>query len=418
MTRTVAPGPRYGTVCAPSSKSAAHRLLICAALGQSPVILTCSGISDDIAATAACLNALGAQITREADDRLRIVPIRSVPQGVCRLPCGESGSTLRFLLPIVGALGASAVFCMRGRLPERPLEPLATLLEQNGMALRRDNTLLYCSGRLTAGDFSIRGDVSSQYVSGLLLALPLLGADSTLTVTGKIESAAYIAMTLDALAAAGAAPETDGRAYHIRGRQRFQLPKTVVVEGDYSSAAFFLCMGALSERGIAVSGLNPDATQGDRAIVRLLADFGAEVAVQGDLVAVQGRRLHGLTIDAAPIPDLVPVLAVVAAAAEGETRFINAGRLRLKESDRLRTTATLLRALGGSAEERENELIVYGGALSGGTADAGGDHRIAMAAAVAACACTSPVTIDKAECTAKSYPRFWDDLDSLKGGCT
>jgi len=416
VTRVVLPGARSGCVRAPASKSMAHRLLICAALGESPVTVVCDSLSDDINATIGCLNALGAAITRGENGRLAVSPIVSVPRGLCRLPCGESGSTLRFLLPVVGALGANAVFEMKGRLPERPLEPLAALLTEHGMTLRREKDLLYCSGQLSAGDYTIPGNISSQYISGLLLALPLLRGDSTLTVTGKIESAAYIEMTLDALAAAACAPETDGRTCCIRGDRRPRLSDPAAVEGDWSSAAFFLCMGALSEEGVTVTGLDVNSTQGDRAVARLLGAFGADVSIEKDRVTVRRGELHGIEVDAAPIPDLIPVLAVVAAKAEGETRFVNAGRLRLKESDRLSSTANLLRALGGDVDELESGLVVRGGRLLGGKADSCGDHRIAMAAATAATACEGPVTVSGSECTAKSYPRFWDDLDSLKGG--
>ncbi len=338
-----------------------------------------------------------------------------VPEGLCPLPCGESGSTLRFLLPVTGALGARAVFQMEGRLPQRPLEPLRSLLEEHGMEIRQEGDRLFCSGNLTPGTFRIPGNVSSQYVSGLLMALPLLPGDSVLEVTGEVESAAYISMTLEALAAAGAAPRREENTFYVRGGTPFTLPRQAAVEGDYSSAAFFLCMGAFSREGITVTGLAPDSVQGDRAVTEILRRFGAKVSVQGDAVTVRRGELRGVEADASPIPDLIPVLAAVAAGAEGVTRFYNAGRLRLKESDRIASTAAMLRSLGGRCEERESELIVFGGPLSGGETDPWGDHRIAMAAAAAACACRGPVTVRGAQCVAKSYPRFWEDLEGLKG---
>ena len=414
MNRRVSPGPRTGEVRIPASKSQAHRMLICAALGRAPVTVLFEGSSNDIDATAACLRALGAELTA-APGGLRVAPVGAAPEGVCRLPCGESGSTLRFLLPVAGALGARAEFCLEGRLPERPLEPLWTLLQENGMQLEKQGRILRCAGRLRAGRYEIAGNVSSQYISGLLLALPLLEADSVLEVTGPVESGAYITMTEQALQCAGVRFEKHGWRYEIPGRQRAALPESNPVEGDWSNAAFFLCMGALSEKGVLVRGLRPDSAQADRAVLEALRRMGAQVSVSQDGAAVRRGALQGVTIDARPIPDLIPVLSVVAALAEGQTQVVNAGRLRLKESDRLASTAGLLRALGAEVEELADGLVITGRPeLSGGEADACGDHRIAMSAAVAACASANAVTVLGSECVKKSYPAFWRDFDALK----
>ena len=415
MNRTVSPGPRSGSVRIPASKSQAHRLLICAALGREQTTIFCDGMSDDILATADCLRALGAEI-REEPGALAVTPIRRVPGGLCRLPCRESGSTLRFLLPVTGALGAEAVFLREGRLPERPLAPLDRELTRRGMRLSSAGAELFCSGRLAPGDYTLPGDVSSQYISGLLLALPLLPGDSRLTVTGRRESAAYIAMTEDALRRAGVSVEAGSAGYVIPGGQTFSLPETLRVESDWSGAAFFLCMGALSPEGVLVSGPDPASVQGDRGILDILRSLGAEVELRREGVFVRRGSLHGTVVDAAPVPDLIPAVCAAAAAAEGETRIVNAARLRLKESDRLSSTAAMLNGLGAEIEERPDGLIVRGRPfLRGGTADSQGDHRIAMAAAVAASVCREPVTVLRSECAAKSYPRFWDDLDGLKG---
>ena len=332
------------------------------------------------------------------------------------LACGESGSTLRFLIPVAGALGVSCAFVREGRLPERPLEPLLGQLVARGMRFREEGALLFCEGRLTPGDFTLPGDVSSQYVSGLLLALPLLEGDSTLTITGALQSAAYVRMTEQALSESGVRLEKAGDTYHVPGSQRFCLPERTRVEGDCSNAAFFLCMGALSEAGVTVSGLNPDSAQGDRAILDVLRAFGAEVTVEGGRATVRKNRLVGCEIDAAPIPDLIPTLCALASVAEGETRVVNAARLRIKESDRLSSTAQLLRGLGGQVEELPDGLVIQGvKALSGGAVDSQNDHRIAMSAAVCACASAGPVEVLGAQCVEKSYPRFWDDLSRLKG---
>ncbi len=279
-----------------------------------------------------------------------------MPKEQCVLPCGESGSTLRFLLPVVGALGAKAVFQMEGRLPKRPLAPLDAELRAHGMGIRQEGERLYCDGELRPGAYRLPGNVSSQYISGLLLALPRLPGDSSLIVTGAVESAAYITMTEDALRLSGIGFTKNGWEYRIPGNQQPRLPDMLTVESDWSNAAFFLSVGALSARGIKVMGLNPASSQGDRAALDILRAFGAEIAEENGDILIRAGALHGQTIDAAPIPDLIPVLSVVAAGAEGETRIVNASRLRLKESDRLKSTAAMLQALGGrSCDSRKTE---------------------------------------------------------------
>ena len=415
MNKTILPGARTGEVHIPASKSQAHRMLLCAAMGENEVTLRCRGLSKDILATVACLKALGASVDAEGEV-LHLRPVSAPPPGLCLLPCGESGSTLRFLLPLVGALGASAVFEREGRLPERPIEPLGRELCRNGMDIRSDGARLSCSGQLRPGAFSLPGNISSQYISALLMTLPLLDGESTLHMEGALESAAYVAMTEEVLRLGGVRTEKTGYGYRIPGGQRCRFAPELSVEGDYSNAAFFLCAGALSERGIRVTGLDPQSRQGDRAIVPLLEEMGAQVASDGSSVTVKRDALHGITIDASPIPDLIPVLSVVAAAASGETRVIHAQRLRLKESDRLHSTTQMLRALGAEAEELPDGLVIRGGrTLAGGTVDACGDHRIAMSAAVAGGICRGAVTICGSECVQKSYPDFWTDFQQLKG---
>ena len=413
MTRTLSPGPRTGALRIPASKSQAHRMLICAALSREPSRLILDGFSADIEATMQCLTALGTRFKKEADG-LSVTPLGACP-AQAQLDAGESGSTLRFLLPALGVLGVRAEVRMHGRLPERPLSPLWEVLEAHGMQLRQDGAVLHTDGQLRAGDYSLPGNVSSQFISGLLFALPLLDGSSTLTVTGTLQSARYVSMTEQALAEAGILTNKNGQVWHIGGGQRYAAPAVQTVEGDWSNAAFFLCMGALSEAGVTVTGLNPESLQADRAITEILTQLGAELTVSEDTVTVRRGALHGITLDAGPVPDLIPVVSCLAALCEGETRIENAARLRLKESDRLQTTAALLSALGGSVRELPDGLVITGRArLSGGTADACGDHRIAMSAAMAACGCEGPVTVLGSECVAKSYPAFWEDFASLK----
>lgn len=408
----ISPGERGGVITAPASKSHAHRLLICAALSHKPVSIFCNAVSQDIAATANCLNALCADITLE-NGVINIVPTAKKTE-TAELYCGESGSTLRFLLPVCGALGKTAVFHTEGRLSERPLAPLDTVLREHGMTIERRGTDILCSGRLRGGRFEIAGGVSSQFISGLLFALPLLGEDSLLCITGKTESRPYITMTERVIAQAGIRFEYRRDQYLLFGNQRYGMSGGYTVEGDWSNAAPLLCMGALSESGVTVEGLSLSSAQGDKAICDILRRFGAEVQLSGHSVFVRRREKLPIEFDAADTPDLVPVVAALATAAEGETHIVNAERLRLKESDRLQTTEELINALGGHAEAGRDTLTVFGtGQLRGDRAVHCKDHRIAMAAAVAANISASPVTVADPDCVNKSYPKFWEDLQRI-----
>lgn len=405
--------PLHGEIAAIPSKSQAHRLLICAALCDSPTHIEMRSVSEDVRATANCLAALGAGVEFLADG-VRVSPMQRLPEEAL-LDCGESGSTLRFLLPVAAALGVPARFTGRGRLPERPIGPLREALEQQGLQFSSDRLPFSISGRLRAGEYALPGGVSSQFISGLLLALPLLEGKSRIRVGGALESAPYVHMTLAALQSFGVAAAEETEGYSVAGAAAFRTPGRLRVEGDWSNAAFFLCAGALGQ-GVRVSGLRADSLQGDRAVMELLGAFGADVRMDGDRAQVRPGFLRAMeVVDMRAIPDLLPVLAVVAAFAEGETRFVNAARLRLKESDRLESTAAMLRALGARAEVFADALHVGGVGLHGGTVESFGDHRIAMAAAVAAAGCREPVQIRSAQCVAKSYPDFFADYRKAGG---
>ena len=387
----ITPKKLYGNINAIPSKSQAHRMLICAAFSDQPTTLNCPETNRDIEATANCLTALGAGITWLSNG-YRVKPIEEVPFRAS-LPCQDSGSTLRFLLPIAGALGVDTVFQMTGRLPQRPLTPLWEEMERMGCTLTRPTAdTIRCTGRLRSGEYAINGTVSSQFITGLLFALSLLSGQSRLQVLGKLESAPYVSMTLAAMERFGISCND----YCFPGNGRFHSPGTVTVEGDWSNAAFFLAAQALGSP-IQVGNLNPDSPQGDRVCARLLPELK-----------------DNLTISAADIPDLVPILAVTAAANQGAV-FTDIGRLRLKESDRVASVMDMLRALGGQAEADDTTLTVYGTGLHGGTVDSRNDHRIAMSAAIAATVCDSPVTILGAQCVEKSYPKFFTDYTSLGG---
>lgn len=391
MDITIQPHKLQGSIDAIPSKSQAHRLLICAAFSDGPTHLICPQTNQDIEATAECLTQLGARICRTQDGYF-VEPIREIPKETV-VNCRESGSTLRFLLPIAGALGVDCTFLMSGRLPQRPLSPMWEEMERMGCCLTRpDATSVRCTGKLRSGAYQIDGGISSQFITGFLLALSLVDGPSTLQITGKIESLPYIQMTLRAMERFGVRIQD----YKIPGNAHYCSPRELVVEGDWSNAAFFLAAKALGS-DLQVGNLLPDSPQGDRAVVELLAALE-----------------QSCSIDASDIPDLVPILAVVAGAKQGAS-FRNIQRLRLKESDRVASVIAMLEAIGGKALATEDTLTVLGTGYRGGVIDSAGDHRIAMAGSVAATVCTDPVTILGAQCVSKSYPDFWEDYRRLGG---
>lgn len=381
MDITLRPGLLRGQITVIPSKSQAHRLLICAAFADAPTQLICPDTNADMDATADCLRALGIEILKSTSG-YTVYPNKIHPR-TALLSCGESGSTLRFLLPVVGALGIDATFQMEGRLPQRPLSPLWEEMERMGCLLSRptENTLR-CEGKLRRGAYTIDGGVSSQFITGLLFAHALLGGCS-LTVTGKLESQPYVDMTREAL-----------RAFDA---PRFHSPGQLTVEGDWSNGAFWLAANTLGSH-LDVLGLSTASIQGDRAVTKIL----------------QQLETGSPVISVADIPDLVPILAVCAAAKSGCT-FTDIRRLRLKESDRVASVVAMIENLGGKAEADENALTICGTGLKGGTVDSVNDHRIAMATAIAATICQEQVTLLGAEAVNKSYPHFWEEYVRLGG---
>ncbi|MBE6584661.1 MAG: 3-phosphoshikimate 1-carboxyvinyltransferase [Ruminococcaceae bacterium] len=396
-----------------SSKSEAHRALICAALADTPTFIHCNDTNSDIEATASCLCALGAIIER-TEDGFDVTPLSSVHQGAL-LDCNESGSTLRFLLPIAAALDANCSFNMRGRLSQRPLSPLYELLQQNGARLSpQGSNPLSIQGALTHGAYSIAAGVSSQYISGLLFALSITEGKSTLELLGNIESAPYIEMTLDTLRLFGAdiSLDADTNRFTINGKRRLTSPGKVFVGGDWSNAAFFLCAGAMGKTPVTVSGLDLSSRQGDKAIIDVLANMGAEIQFNSSSVTVFPSSLKAASIDAKDIPDLVPILATAASVAEGETLIFNAARLRLKESDRIESVCAFLSALGADITPIDDGMTIRGQkCLLGGKVDSANDHRIAMSAAIASLVCEGAVEISRFEAINKSYPSFADNFE-------
>lgn len=406
MDITIFPEMLHGQVAAIPSKSQAHRSLLCAALADGPTRIEIPTICDDLMATIGCISGFGGEIEHCFGQAELVTPI-SAPPAIATCNCAESGSTLRFMLPLAGALGIETLFLLEGRLPYRPLSPLWEELERHGCRLRwvsrsqlqktgqisrKVTAGLHLTGQLRPGHYRLDGNISSQFISGLLMALPLLDGESQLELLGKVGSRPYIDMTLHTLQQFG----VRWNDFHISGKQHFTSPGTVTVEGDWSSAAFWLAANALGSQ-ITLTGLNEASVQGDKAIMSCLS------------------QLHEhCTICAGDIPDLVPILAVVAAAHQGAV-FTDIRRLRLKESDRVAAIVQMLGSLGGRVSCDENTLTVYPAKLTGGVVDARNDHRIAMATAIASTICTAPVTILGAQCVSKSYPGFWKEFTRLGG---
>lgn len=409
MTITITPGKLSGSVTPPPSKSQAHRLLIAAALAHGESVISNVALSQDIEATLRCLEELGAEFTVDGSTITvrgmganAMSPLRRMAYP--RLDCGESGSTLRFLIPIALAVRGGGIFTGSGRLMERPLKPYFDLFDEKGIAYELKDNTLTVSGLLEPGEYRLPGDVSSQFFTGLLFALPLLGGPSALIPTGPLESGGYVQMTLQAMALFGVEfPATLSLPphYHPQGNQTYRAANAAV-EADWSQAAFWYAAGALGNP-VVPAGMDPYSLQGDRVVME-------------QLLALSGPG--DLALDVSGCPDLVPPLAATAALRAGRaTRLTNAARLRIKESDRLASVTAVLGALGADITEGPDFLEIRGKeTLSGGAAvDSFNDHRIAMMAAIAATRCETPITITGAQCVAKSYPDFWEVYGQLGG---
>lgn len=408
MKVTVYPSLLLGKLEAIPSKSMAHRLLICAAMSEGTTRVRCNTSSEDIDATITCLRAMGSNIVRIGNTYL--VPKVTVHPGQSvELDCNESGTTLRFMMCIAAGLGLCARFKGSDRLFERPLSPLDEILTSHGIVISRDNgNRIIQSGRAFPGEYKIRGDVSSQFISGLLLMLPLCGGGSV-EVEGKFESKPYVSLTVSAIKQSDIKLQCEDRVYKVFGR--YDL-RDCAIEGDWSNSAFWLCAGALGSN-VTVTSLDMDSLQGDKGITDALRKFGAQINNEKNKICCSGNALTATEIDVRDIPDLVPILAVVAACAKGTTKITGAARLRLKESDRLVTVSDMINNLGGNAKIEGDSLVIEGGKLKGGQVDACRDHRIAMSAAIAATVCESEVVISDAGAVSKSYPGFFEDMKLL-----
>lgn len=398
----IKPSSLKGTLQIPASKSCAHRTIICAALADGVSNLSGITMSKDIEATIASMTALGASFEING----KTIVVKGINGSISRtadIDCNESGSTLRFIIPIAAALGAEAEFHGRGRLPQRPIDIYTRELTKHGITFDYDNTMPFTiSGRLTSGTYEIEGNVSSQFITGLLFALPLLDGDSEIILTSHLESRPYVDITIDTLKRFGISILETENGFKVKGGQKY-TPHSEQVEGDYSQAAFFYTANALGSN-VDILNLNEDSVQGDKAIVDIIK------------TAVSNGVISGFNADCSDIPDLVPILSVLGAYGNSSSVIFNAERLRIKESDRLAACADMLNALGGNVTVTSDGLKIQPtGGLHGGTVDSFGDHRIVMAAAIAALCCDGEVIIRGAEAAEKSYPHFFEDYTMLGG---
>lgn len=406
----IVPSVLSGEVNIPPSKSAAHRALICAALSEEISRVTPYCTSKDIKATVSCLKALGMSI--EEDENGYTLSKGGTQKGGTLNFC-ESGSTARFLLPIAAALGADITGVGEGRLPERPMNTLTTLFREHGVKVSSDNLPITLKGKLTGGDFRLPGNISSQYISGLLLAAPLINEDINIIPTTALESVGYIDMTVSAMRKYGVSIKETNSGWRVLADAEYKA-KDTVIEGDWSQAAFF--MSAASIGGdVKIKGLDFVSNQGDMAALDVFAAFGADISITDNVLHIKRGTLRGIEVNAADIPDMVPAIAVTAAFAEGKTVIHSAERLRIKESDRIKTTLAVLSAMGIKTEEKDDGMIICGGKPKGAVIDGAGDHRIVMAAAVAAAFADGESVITGCEAINKSYPEFFDDFKRIGG---
>ncbi|HOA34525.1 MAG: 3-phosphoshikimate 1-carboxyvinyltransferase [Clostridiales bacterium] len=418
----IIPRALTGKVKAISSKSDAHRLFFAAAAAEEETSIVINGkAGEDILATINCLKALGAEIHERKTDadetEYTVIPAGRVESDILpTLDCGESGSTARMLLPLATYISPKG-FKMtgRGRLPERPMTPLIDELIKKGCEFTSKSIPLEVKNTPAGGVFKIAGNISSQFISGLLFLLPLLPDGGIIEIDPPLQSAGYVDMTVKTLSLFGVKVERNDNRITVKGGQRYISPQKAYAEGDWSSAAFWLCAAALNG-SITVTGLDAESAQKDKYVFDILSRMGAKCSQTDGEFTISANSLKGTEIDASEIPDLVPVLSVVCAAAEGESVIFNAGRLRLKESDRIESTCTMLKSLGAEVTSDNDSIRIIGKkTLSGGTVDSFNDHRIAMSAAVASVICENPVIILGAECCAKSYLSFFDDFNKLGG---
>ncbi len=396
---TLYPSKLTGEITPPPSKSLSHRAIICAAISQGDCLINNVVLSDDVEATVSGMRAMGSKFELIKD---KLFVTRCVRNEEAEINCRESGSTMRFFIPMASALGITAKFNGEGRLPERPLHDYEEVLSNKGIIIKSRGGYLpfEVKGKLTGGTFDVTGNVSSQFVSGLLMAAPMIEEDVIINLTTELQSESYVKMTIDVMNNFGVEVVTKGNRYIVDKDAKY-TNTDYTIEPDYSQAAFWL---AAKEFGcdIEVKGLNPDSLQGDKEIINIIAKMN--------------ENADEMIIDAKDIPDIIPIIAVLAGVREGRTVITNAERLKIKESDRLQSTAGLLSALSADFELTDDGFIINGvEEYSGGVVDSCNDHRIAMSAAIASIKCKQPLKLLNHRCVSKSYANFFEEFVRLNG---
>ena len=422
----IKPTKLKGTVNVPPSKSMAHRAIIAACLAEGKSVISNIDLSDDIIATIEGMRAFGSSIEILDDGarkRLEIVGAQDNHTSDNRLiDANESGSTLRFFIPIATLFKGKTRFVGRGQLGARPLEPFEKIFTEHGLLYKASGTSeldLTVEGPLKAGKYEMAGNISSQFITGLLFTLPLLDGDSNIVITTELESVGYLELTLEVLKdfSIKIDYDKDNQVFSIPGNQNYQS-KDYTVEGDYSQAAFFLSAGALGN-DVIVTGLKHDSNQGDKGIMDILGQLNAALKIEDDTVTVNAPDgLEGETIiDGAQVPDIIPITALVASLSPGKTKIINLKRLRIKESDRLEATKGELSKLGADIQVVGDELHINGvSQLQGGSIGwSHKDHRMAMMLAIASTVCKEEIIVRDANYVSKSYPTFWKEFEALGG---
>ncbi len=440
MQVTITPQKLKGKIDAVSSKSYLHRILLCAAMSDRETTIYLNCRSKDVDATIRCVEAMGAKVEVE-EGKVTIHPVEwkenvaadETAEGAGTenhmpefpiLDCGESGSTARFVLPMAAAVCGGGTLIGEGRLPERPFGAICMVMEENGCVFSSYSLPMTVTGHLKSGVYRIPANISSQYISALMMSLPLVEGDSEIVFTTEVESEGYLDITESVMRDFGMPLEKTANGYQIKGNRKYKSPGEITAEGDWSNGAFWVAANALGSE-LKIGNLKDGSLQRDCQITEvvetLFSGVGQSVTDRvgsscGKSEMAARMSADEITINGADIPDIIPISAVMACKRTGRTRFINCGRLRLKESDRLTSVATLICALGGRAIVDKDDLIVDGcGKLVGGKIDSFKDHRIVMSAAIAATICTEPVTITNAQDVAKSYPEFFADYETLGG---
>ena len=417
MTRIkITPTKLKGTVAIPPSKSMAHRAILCASLAKGKSRIDHIEYSQDILATIAAMQALGTTI-ETFEDYLLIDGSTTFTKKQSLIDCKESGSTLRFMIPVSLVKQGSRHFIGEGNLGKRPLDVFYPIFDEQHIdySYQKDILDLHIEGKLQPGTFVIPGNISSQFITGLLYALPLLDGDSKIILSSSLESVGYIDLTLQMLEKYGIRIENhQHQEYLIAGNQTYQA-QDYYVEADYSQAAFYLVAGALGN-DVTLKGLNIHSLQGDKEGLDILKQMGATIDHQGDLLKVKVDKLHPTTIDGSQCPDIIPVFSLLASLIQGQSEVVNAGRLRIKECDRLKAMYNELTKLGVKVIEHNDGLTINGvTCLSGGELSTYNDHRIAMTLAIASSVSSQEIILDNKECVKKSYPCFWEDFEKLGG---